>query len=212
MRLAGVAVLYALVGVGCAAARAINGPRSGRVPDALLLICAWPLVAPFLLGSRPLGGPAGQDSDFLAALERAASSPLGCLLPDRAAVRRLGERLRMARARVREIRALLAQPEFSEEAACRRHDTLIEAGDRQAAATAMGRLQKIRYIRDLGDRFQRELDQIGELLVQLRLQAEVVRLAGDVDGTTRELTAELLTRIEGIDRALEEPWATATPS
>ncbi len=223
MRLTELAALYAVIGVGCAVVRLLaRSARDERLVDAGLLLWFWPLFGPFLLMRvEPIEETDPDEGDFIRALERAADSPLGCLLPDRATVRRLGARLRRAQQRLDEITALLSTPQLCEASALARHAELLERGDEQAAATALGRVDKIRTIREMGHRVRRELDQIKELLAQLRIQAEVVRLAGDIDGSTRELTAELLSRIEGMDKALgqfqdtdpqEAAWGHARPS
>jgi hypothetical protein len=53
------------------------------------------------------------------------------------------------------------------------------------------------------DRFQREVTEIDELLVQLRVQSEVIRFAG-VDANTRELMEVVVSRVEGLDAMLTE--------
>lgn len=212
MTTANLAAFYLLVGAGCAAVRVARGGL-GRavVTDAGLLLLFWPLVAPFFVlqgadDDAPRAGSVGDeaDEDFARALARASETPLGQLLPDRATVDTLRERLRLAARRAREIDALLREPELDEEAAVRRASELQQQGRREAAETVMGRVHKIRYIRSLGLHFRRELDAIRELLAQVRIQAEVVRLAGDADGSARALMTRLFGRIEGLDTALEE--------
>ena len=215
MKLAELGLLYLLVGLGCAAVGVFRSRSLQGAAQSALLVLFWPLMAPFLALSEPAGASAGprdrEGEDFVQALERAADSPLGSLLPDRSTALRLADQLGRARTRLAEITTLLREPGFSEEAALARHQELLGRGDTEAAATAMGRVRKIRYIRELGERYRRELDHIRELIAELRIQAEVVRLAGDVDGSGREMTRELLCRIEGMDRALEgDGWHMVT--
>ena len=47
------------------------------------------------------------------------------------------------------------------------------------------------------------LSRTRDLVAQLRVQAEVVRLAGALEEDTRDLVAELLGRVEGLDAILE---------
>jgi hypothetical protein len=54
------------------------------------------------------------------------------------------------------------------------------------------------------EQFGKEINQISELLTQLRIQAEVVRIAGASDDDTRELVGELVARIQGLDELLDE--------
>jgi hypothetical protein len=202
MRILELAVLYALVGAGCAVAVAA---RRARFADALLVFVLWPLYGPFLLLREGAGGGADREVAFLVALRRAGQSPLGSLLPDEPTVRALGRRLRVAAGKVEEIDALLARPALSEEAALRRQQELrARNASETAQSTAAMRLQNIRRLRALRDRFARELDEVGELLDQLTTQVEVVRLAGAPDAGAEEVVRELLARIEGLDEVLDE--------
>src|SRR5256885_471674 len=65
------------------------------------------------------------------------------------------------------------------------------------------RVQNIRRLRLLRDRFVRELDEVRELLAQLTTQAEVVRLAGVADDSAASLVRELVYRVEGLDQVLD---------
>lgn len=213
MNLPVMALLYGLLGLACAGAALARGRATGL--DAALLLLFWPLHGPFLLFSSadappaphsPLRAPvepAGPDQlDLMEALERARQTPLGALLPDRDAATRLAQRLAQARARVLELDALLSRPDFSAQAAQARQDELRERGDDRAAAVARGRAQQLQRLRALRDRHERELNEVAELIAQLRVQAEVVRLVGDGEDT-RDLINELLHRIDGLDAVLD---------
>jgi hypothetical protein len=113
---------------------------------------------------------------------------------------------------VAEIDQLLAQPVFAEDAVRRRLDARpARAASECAVATARMRLQNIHRLRALRHRFASELDEVGELLVQLTTQAEVLRLAGpapagttDEPGDVAELVRELVSRVEGLDQMLDD--------
>lgn len=223
------AVLYALVGAGCAVAwlaarsgrAALAGGRRLRgTADAVLLACLWPLYGPFLLlldTGAELPEP-GAEAAFLAALRRAGETPLGAVLPDQAAARDLAARLRVAAAKVREIDDILAQPAFDEADARRRLAALrARAASDCAISTATMRLHNIHRLRTLRNRFGTELDEVGELIIQLTTQAEVVRLAGTPEdvapGTpVAELVAELVARVEGLDEVLDDRVLDETPA
>ncbi|MEZ4266139.1 MAG: hypothetical protein R3F39_07155 [Myxococcota bacterium] len=209
MKLFELSLIYFLIGLGCALALAARGGAWGpRALDAGLALVLWPLIMPFALmrtsDSQPNTPVSAVESAFLDAIRRASSTPLGKLLPDAETARALGARLRGAAARVADIDALLAQPDFSLELAQRRRDELAERGDRQALDAVDSRIQNLNRLRALRDRFARELDAVAELLAQLRIQAEVVRLAGGLDDDTRERVADLLARVEGLDAALAD--------
>jgi hypothetical protein len=233
MSLMPLAALYAAVGAGCVVAywaalgRAATsaGPRRMAVADAVLLGFLWPVYGPFLLmrgdEDAPVGGtatgPEAREVAFLSALRRARQTPLGAVLPDEATARALAQRLRVAAAKVAEIDGLLAQPVFDEDDVRRRLDELTaRAASDWAVATARMRLQNIHRLRALRHRFAAELDEVGELLVQLTTQAEVLRLAGpaasgggpggsmDAPGDVAELVRELVSRVEGLDQMLDD--------
>jgi len=208
MKVLELAVLYGVIGVGCATVVLVRRSLSwGSAVDAVLLLGFWPLYGPFLLARvtvEPEGGQSDGEIAFLSALRRAQGTPLADLLPDRETVAALGRRLRVAAGKVAEIDQLLRQPELCERAARKRLAQLAARGaSDNARATAAMRIQNIRRLRRLRDRFARELEEIEELLTQLRTQAEVVRLAGIPDREARELVAELVARVEGLDRMLD---------
>jgi hypothetical protein len=106
--------------------------------------------------------------------------------------------------KVREIDGLLERPEFDEGRASARVLELEREGSSSALGTAKSRVQNIRRLRHLRDRFARELVDVEELLAQLTTQAEVVRLAGVPDSETRDLVQEILSRVEGLDSLLDD--------
>ncbi|HEY3353619.1 MAG TPA: hypothetical protein VGQ83_10245 [Polyangia bacterium] len=209
MRLAELTLLYAIVGAGCAAAALVRGrgSRAARAGDAVLLFGLWPLYGPFLLLSLrgEDHGAEGREVAFLVALRRAAATPLGRLLPDERTVRALGQRLRVAAAKVAEIDALLGRPEFSaDDALARQRELTARGASDTVLATAGSRVQNIRRLQAMRDRFRRELDEVNELLCQLTTQAEVVRLAGAPDASSEELCREIVNRVEGLDQMLDD--------
>jgi len=213
MKLLDLGILYGLIGVGCAVVLLLRRNEiGGSWLDAALLAGFWPVYGPFLL-AKIQGtdeGPEGSEVAFLTALRRARGTPLAALLPDQQTVLALARRLRVAAGKVQEIDAILARPEFRERQALVRQRELRDRGASECAlSTASIRIQNIRRLRALRDRFARELDEVEELLSQLRTQAEVVRLAGVPDDETRDLVQELVSRVEGLDRMLDDdPYVT----
>jgi hypothetical protein len=207
MRSVELAALYALIGVGCASALLLRGDaHEKRWLDAALMLAFWPVCAPFWWSRAGDGSaPASSEIAFLAALRRAAGTPLAALLPDEATARALGRRLRVASGKLREIDALLRRPEFDDREAERRRVELVQRGASEPALASAGmRLQNIRRLRALRDRFARELVVLEELLTELTTQAEVVRLAGVPDSDAQDLVREILSRVEGLDAVLGE--------
>jgi hypothetical protein len=180
MRAAELALFYLLVGGGLSVVLAVERRRLSLL-DTALLIPFWPLVAPFMLGDR--------------------------LRPRQVALRGpelwlgLGERVRVAEARIEEIGRLLTQPEFSAEAAGARASELRTAGDPLGAAAAEGRLANIRRMEALRTRLTREVAGVRELIDQLKVQAELIRLSGEAESQQgmSELVVEAQARIEALD-------------
>jgi hypothetical protein len=193
MGLPELAVLYAAVGAGCA----VVALATGRAGDAPLLLVLWPLYGPFAL-ARGSAGPSGRGAADPA-------SPLGVLLPDARTMADLERRVEDGRRRAEAIKSLLSRPEFCEaEAGARLAQLEAEAAGPSALALARSRVDNIRRLVALKKRLERELEEVAGLLIQLKAQAEVVRLVGAHDPTNRELVRELASRVEGLDHMLAE--------
>lgn len=209
MNLATFTIVYLALGVVGAGAVLALGRGLAHAAVALVL---WPLAVPFaLVDDAPAGG---REAAFVAALRRAAATPLGGVLPDEAAARALAARLGHAARRVAEIDAVLARPEMAEPAARARLAELERRGATGAAtagaiAAAASRLDNLCRLRRLRDRCAAELEEVGELIDQLTAQAELVRLAGAADPAGADLVRELVARVEGLDQLLREEEAAA---
>lgn len=212
-RLVELAVLYGLVGAALTALLVTRGQIGARSVDAALVLVLWPLVAPFAMAPAAGRGGASRspapptprsEQALLAALRGVAGTPLAALLPDEATARGLVAKLEAAAARVGEIDERLAQPAFDEEAAAARRADFEARGDSFGAATAASRVQNIRRLRAVRDEHARRIEQIGELVEQLRVQAEVLRFSGAAEDGTTDLVAELLCRLEGLDAVLDQ--------
>lgn len=192
MGTAELAVVYVLIGSGAAIVMMVRGDRPNRILDAAILVPFWPLYAPFLL---------------------LVPQPSGVvrILPDEHV---LAARLSTVRDRIGEIDRLLERPEFSESVTVSRRKLLTESGDTRAAQAAEARLTNIRRVRALRDRYTRELTEVDELLAQLSVQSEVVRLAGN-PASLDDLVQEIIHRVEGLDTILaadfDKPHAQIPP-
>ncbi len=215
MNLIELAILYGVVGIGCAAAGyrrtsiesnyGVNGGH--RVVDAAILVAFWPLYGPFLLFSMHTQNRKRDDGEapFLIALRQARKTALGDILPDETTATALANRLRTASDKTKEIDELLQRSEFSEQSTRLRIDALQQRGASQyAIKTATIRLQNIRRLRAIRDRFARELEEVQELLSQLTTQVEVVRLAKTSDESMGDLVRELVFRVEGLDEMIDD--------
>jgi hypothetical protein len=182
--------------VGAALALAIAVARRRLSPaDAVLVVGLWPMYAPLALARAT---EPRREAELLAALARAKASPLAGVLPDAESARILGGRLREAGARLGELDALLARPDFDPAAAERRAAELAARGAAAAAATAQLRVRTLGQLRALRERYRSELDEVGELIAQLVTQAELVRLQPAIAHSSGELVRELVARVEGL--------------
>jgi hypothetical protein len=185
---------YLAIGAALALALAVARRRLSPA-DAALVIGLWPMYAPLALARAT---EPRREAELLAALARAKASPLAGVLPDAESARILGGRLREAGARLGELDALLARPDFDPAAAERRAAELAARGASAAAATAQLRVRTLGQLRALRERYRSELDEVGELIAQLVTQAELVRLQPAIAHSSGELVRELVARVEGL--------------
>jgi hypothetical protein len=184
--------------IGAVLALAIAGiKRRMSFGDALWIVGLWPLYAPMSL-VRADTGEGHRETELVAALARAKSSPLAGVLPDAESVRILGGRLREAGARLVDLDEVLARPDFDPQRVEQRADELSARGATAAAATARLRVRTLGQLHALRERYRRELDEVGELIAQLVAQAELVRLQPAIAHTSGELVRELVARVEGL--------------
>ncbi len=181
-------ILYLIIGTGWALAILI---RRGSAVDAFLLFLAWPLYGPFLLSEAPSKEP-----------QQGSTLDLEELLPDQVMAQRTELRLEAARRRVKEIEAVLSQPDFDPEEAEARRARHEQAGRQSAVEAAERTLRNIEHLKRLKNHFRSQIEEIEELTRQLRTQAEVFRLAGGEDNSA--LMNELIERVDGLDAVLED--------
>jgi hypothetical protein len=197
MRLFDLAVLYLLVGTGCAVAVALVGRASAgrRALDATLVLLLWPIAGPFLLATSAPPSPP----------QPPPATPAEAMLPDRTSIQALSDRLAAASARVAALDELLLRPDYSEEEAETALRTLVAQGasDVQVTAATM-RLGRIKRLRRSRERWAGELEDAAQVLKEVTARAEIVRLAGGPDPSTAELTRDLIARVEGLDEMLDD--------
>lgn len=202
MSLVKLGIFYALIGLGAVIAHALKGSsKRASAVDMILLGVCWPLYGPFVL-MRETAEPAGPGFAGEAAqeaLRREKIAPLTSLLSDIEAELRLSLRMELARQRAREIEQLLSKEAYDEAAARKQQSALMACGEVQSAQLIEQRLQMIGKLKRMRDTFGRELMQIEEMMTQLELQAEVVRIAGFVNDDTREMVLELVSRLQGLE-------------
>jgi hypothetical protein len=206
MRLATFSILYLVVGTAAVVVRHYRGPSPSHraVVDDLLLWVFWPIYLPFVWSGAAPADPSAHAlaRRFLATLEGARHSPLANVLPDRQAATALSRSLERALRQRDEIAQLLERPEFSAEVAEARQRRLRADGQMLAATTAEPVTQ---YSPPrTSARRNAELETVQELLAQLQVQAEVVRLLGESEQGPSALVCELVCRVEGLDAVLDD--------
>jgi hypothetical protein len=219
VRLTDLAVLYLVVGAGCAWALRARRPDARGLADALLTVGLWPLYVPALLGGERPDPAAPRSASpriereralLYAALDAAQArlSPgaLTQLLPTRAQLAALTAHLEHLDAKVRELDEVLAGEEFDLARAERRLREADPAGVEAATAAFDG----ARRLAGLRERAARERDELLGLFARLRMQVTVLRFTEGAPGEhLGELVAEMLARIEGVGAALDPGVASA---
>ncbi|HEU5058556.1 MAG TPA: hypothetical protein VFU21_18615 [Kofleriaceae bacterium] len=205
MSVVDLAIPYGVVGA-CGAVLSLVAGERRSVADAFLLLVVWPVYAPFVL-TRGAGS-----SSLPGAAPGGAEHPLVAVLPDRATLAAVERRLGVARERIADIARLLARPELCEARARARVEALERAAaSAEAIAGARSRLASIERLRLLQDRFQREIEQVGEALIELETQAELVRLVGAEDPAMADVLRELGARSESLSLMLAEEIPASPP-
>lgn len=187
MRATELGVFYILVGTGVTAA-AVLGARTKGWVNGVLLLFFWPLYGPFILTSPVTSGP----------------SFSGAFMADG-----VNQRLEELSGRAQQIKNLLSQPDFqlvAAEALCSEHEA---RGEPRAAARVQGRIESIVRLQKHEAALTEQLAEARELMAQLRVQTEVIRVAGGSETDTSALVQELECRVEGLDALLRDPYDVA---
>ncbi len=189
MRIEGWALLYLVVGLGAATARAARGRRDPV--DLVLVVICWPVYGAFIWGD---------------AAGSARPGPLAALLPAPGVVEALARRVAAAAARVAQMDAVLAQPDLDPAGLAARARALEAAGHPGAAEAARRTLRTVERLVALRARAQAELAEAEERLRQLDAQTRIVQVAGPGAADLRGLVDELDARVDRLDAALEDPY------
>jgi hypothetical protein len=184
-----IAIGYA--GVGVALAAALAAARKLALRDCAFVVALWPLYAPIVAFATPHDAP---PDPVVAALSGVA---------DHAAALDLAERIAAARAKLAELDAVLARPDFDSAAVERRAGELAASGQAAAATAAQHRARTLTRLEALRARYRSELAEVGELIAQLAAQAELVRLDPGAPTSSSELVIELVARVEALGAELE---------
>jgi hypothetical protein len=218
MRMMDLAVVYLIVGCGCAWALRTRRNDVRSIADVVLSFMLWPLYVPVLLGGEESvqvkqqqthrgSSPRAERERVL--LEDAVESArkgvqhesIASLLPTPSQLAALIGHLASLDAKVHELDEVLAREEFDPARVERR----LRDGDRTNTEAATAALEGARRLVSLRDRAIRERDELLGLCARLRMQVTVLRFTDS--GTSEplaDLMGEVRARIEGVGAALEQ--------
>lgn len=207
MNFVDLAIIYGVLGVGCAGCIVVVERQEGqvRLHSVLLAITIWPLWAPLALAKAPkqrsvIGGEeilSPTEALLEDAIQAGAGTAFSDLLP-KPAVDRITTALRRAELRKQELESLLGQPEFDREHARQR---LLAIGDSRNSASARLHLENIERLHTLKQKSIDTTDELHELLAALRTQLVLARFDTDVKGVD-EIVDEVWNRVAGLNEAL----------
>jgi len=180
--------LYLLVGLGVTIAASLQARTSGWL-DAGLLFAFWPLYGPFLVAGRPQ-----------------PAQPSALLMADG-----IPARLEGLSAKVSALDQVLAQPDFHLPAAEARKAEHEAKGETRASARVQARIESILRLQERRAQLHENLAEARELMAQLRVQTELMRVSGGSEVDTSALVLELESRVQGLDGLLEDPYGGLLP-
>jgi hypothetical protein len=216
MSLGDLAILYLVVGLGCAVAiyrTSTERPRRAAV-SAALAVPLWPLWAPIVLTapSATRGpSPAAATGSAAAAIEAAlaegvevcAGTSFEALLSREAASRITAEVAR-ASSRRAEIDQVLRADDFDLGAAERKVAELEQSAvSPRSLSTARLHLENIRRLHALRDRDATAIDELADLVQALRTQLLLARFAGSSVEGVGGIVSEVWARVEGLGAAID---------
>lgn len=211
--------MYLLVGAGHAV---VLVRRKKNWRDVPLVLITWPLYASLFVGSPRPPTPSHSPNDdsvnddaFKETLAQTRAVLEMHPLADRRSSELLVTWLHQAVDKVRKSDTLLASPMYDEAEARTRLERVMRGGGEGYALTlARSHLQNIVRLQALNSRYRQLIDDIGQLVVQLRVQTEVAQLCDDTGLDSQRLLTELVSRIEGLDAVMNQadaPWSDPSP-
>ncbi len=216
MSIIDLALIYTVVGAGCAAVvyrRAQGSPRR-RLASAALALPLWPIWAPIALLPDTVPGTRASrqrardraariEAELGQAVSAASDSPFEVLLPRRAADRIRGE-VDEALRRIAELDAVLDEPGFDrQEAEQRVRELSANGASKRALKTAVLHRDSVARIEALRDRQVRALEELGELVGALRSQLVLARYAGSSPEGVGGIVSEMWTRVESLSEVMD---------
>jgi hypothetical protein len=206
-------ILYLLLGGVVAVAlvlRAEGKSRAGRVATFVAGFFFWPVFAPFLLSSGrsvavvPPPARAAQ-ARLLGALGQVEGLAADVLRPEVARLRGLVEAVGKMEARVAEMDALLATPEFDRTAAAGQLEALSRRGlppEDPRVQSVQARLRNMERLAAMRERTAADLERVVLQLEEMGSRLQLLKFAGRPDAELVELLQSVASSVEEVTEGL----------
>jgi hypothetical protein len=206
-------ILYLLLGGVVAVALVLRAEGKGpgaRVATFVAGVFFWPMFAPFLLApARPVGAgvlPArAAQSRLLAAVGQVEGLAAEVLRPEVARLRGLVEAVGKMEARVAEMDALLATPEFDRAATAGQLEALSRRGlaaEDARVQSVQARLRNMERLVAMRERTAADLERVVLQLEEMGSRLQLLRFAGRPDAELVELLQSVASSVEEVTEGL----------
>jgi hypothetical protein len=208
-------ILYLLLGGVVAVAlvlRAEGKSGGARVVTFVAGVFFWPVYAPFLLSpARPAGaaavtqpGRAAQER-LRAALGQVEGLAADVLRPEVARLRGLVDAMGKMEARVAEMDALLATPEFNRRVALEQLEALSRRGltpEDPRVQSVQARLRNMERLGEMRERTAGDLERVVLRLEEMGSRLQLLKFAGRPDAELVELLQSVAASVEEVTEGL----------
>jgi hypothetical protein len=207
-------ILYLLLGTVVAVALVLRAEGKGsgaRVVTFVAGVFFWPVYAPFLLSpARPAAsavtppGRAAQER-LRAALGQVEGLAADVLRPEVARLRGLVEAVGKMEARVAEMDALLATPEFNRAVASEQLEALSRRGlapEDPRVQSVHARLRNMERLAEMRERTAADLERVVLRLEEMGSRLQLLKFAGRPDAELVELLQSVAASVEEVTEGL----------
>lgn len=206
-------ILYLLLGGVVAVALVLRAEGKGpgaRVVTFVAGVFFWPVFAPFLLSPArqavAVTPPArAAQSRLLAAVGQVEGLAADVLRPEVARLRGLVEAVGKMEARVAEMDALLAPPEFDRAAASRQLEALSQRGlppEDGRVQSVQARLKNMERLAAMRERTAADLERVVLQLEEMGSRLQLLKFAGRPDAELVELLQSVASSVEEVTEGL----------
>ncbi|MDY7229691.1 hypothetical protein [Hyalangium rubrum] len=205
-------ILYLLLGGVIAVAlvlRAEGRGRGARVVTFVAGLFFWPVFAPFLLSpikDAPTSQPAqAAQARLRAALGQVEGLAADVLRPEVARLRGLVDAVGKMEARVAEMDALLATPEFNRTAASAQLEALSQRGllpEDPRVQSVHARLRNMERLGAMRERTAADLERVVLQLEEMGSRLQLLKFAGRPDAELVELLQSVASSVEEVTEGL----------